>query len=194
MKRKSCIALMLAACGVIAATAVSHPSPRLIWNASASAPIGLYSVRPIVRPNAGQLLAISPPPHWARWMAERHYLPLGVPLLKHLAALPRQRVCRTGRAVSVDGVVIAFALSHDRLGRPLPDWQGCHQLRNDEIFAVNAAVPDSFDGRYFGPLPARSVIGAASPIYTQAAPGRPFVWRSLADSIAPQLLDERTNP
>ncbi|WP_084355801.1 S26 family signal peptidase [Novosphingobium lentum] len=194
MKRKSCIALMLAACGAIAVTAVSHPSPRFIWNASASAPIGLYSVSPIDQPTTGQLVAISPPPHWARWMAERHYLPVGVPLLKHAAALPGQLVCRAGRAVSVDGGVIAFALSRDRLGRPLPDWQGCHQLRNDEIFAVNAAVPDSFDGRYFGPLPARSVIGAASPIYTQAAPGRPFIWRNSADPIAPQLLDERTTP
>lgn len=194
MKRKSCIALMLAACGAIVVTAVSHPSPRLIWNASASAPIGLYSVSPIDRPTVGQLVAISPPPHWARWMAGRHYLPLGIPLLKHVAALPGQLVCRTGRAVSVDAEVIAFALSRDRLVRSLPDWQGCHQLRHDEIFAVNAAVPDSFDGRYFGPLPARSVIGAVSPIYTQAAPGRPFIWRNSADPIAPQLLDNRTNP
>lgn len=194
MKRNSCIALMLAACGTLGVTAAVHPTPRLIWNASASAPIGLYSVSPIDRPTAGEFVAISPPPHWARWMAERHYLSLGVPLLKHITALPGQLVCRTGRAVSVDGVVIAFALSHDRLGRPLPDWQGCHQLRSTEIFAANAAVPDSFDGRYFGPLPVGSVIGTASPIYTQNASDKPFVWRGAAIPIAHQPLNERTNP
>jgi type IV secretory pathway protease TraF len=94
----------------------------------------------------------------------------------------------------VDGEVIAIALSRDRLGRPLPDWQGCHQLRSNEIFAVNAAVPDSFDGRYFGPLPVGSVIGVASAVYTQAAPGKPFVWRGSDVSIAHPQLDERTNP
>ncbi|MCB2056472.1 MAG: S26 family signal peptidase [Novosphingobium sp.] len=194
MKRKSCIALMLAACGTIGVTAAIHPSPRLIWNASASAPIGLYSVSPIGRPTAGQLVAITPPPYWARWMAERHYLPLGVPLLKHVAALPGQHACRTGRALSVDGAVVAFALARDRRGRPLPVWKGCRQLRDGEIFAVNTAVPDSFDSRYFGPLPARSVIGAASPIYTRAALGRPFIWRETARPITLQPTYERTDP
>jgi conjugative transfer signal peptidase TraF len=194
MTRRSCITLMLAACGAIAVTAVSHPSPRLIWNASASAPIGLYAVTPSDRLLAGKLLAIVPPPDWARWLAERHYLPLGVPLLKHAAALPGHHVCRIGRAVSVDGEVIAMALARDRLGRPLPVWQGCHRLRSGEIFVMNAAVPDSLDGRYFGPLPAHSVIGVASPIYTRAAPGGPFVWRSTAIPIAHQLPDERTRP
>lgn len=194
MMRKSCVALMLVACGTIGVTAAIHPSPRLIWNASASAPIGLYSVSPADRPTTGQLVAISPPPYWSRWMAERHYLPLGVPLLKHVAALPGQIVCRTGRAVSVDGEVVAFALSRDRRGRPLPDWQDCRQLRDSEIFVVNAAVRDSFDSRYFGPLPVASVIGAASPIYTQTVPGKPFVWRGTVLSIAHQQPDERTNP
>src|SRR3546814_6263031 len=88
-------------------------------------------------------------------MANRHYLPIGVPLMKHVVALPGQWACRVGAVVSVDGNRVAIAKSHDRMGRPLPSWQGCHRVRTDELFLLNPA-PDSLDGRYFGALPARS--------------------------------------
>ncbi|MBV8103395.1 MAG: S26 family signal peptidase [Hyphomicrobiales bacterium] len=35
----------------------------------------------------------------------------------------------------------------------------------DEVFLMNAAA-DSLDGRYFGPLPAASIIGRAAPLWT----------------------------
>jgi type IV secretory pathway protease TraF len=42
------IATYAAACGGTA-SAFLHPLPRLIWNASASVPIGLYAVLSVVR-------------------------------------------------------------------------------------------------------------------------------------------------
>ena len=55
----------------------------------------------------------------------RRYLPKGVPMLKHILALPGQTVCRTDRTITVDGIAMGEALERDSLGRPLPDWQGC---------------------------------------------------------------------
>jgi len=151
------------------------PTPvKLIWNASASAPVGLYAVHPVGARSVGDLVAVEPPPTLAGLFAERAYLPRGVLLLKRIAALPGQQVCRTGRDVMIDGRFAGAALNRDRHGRELPVWQGCHVLAEGEIFLMNGAVHDSLDGRYFGPIAATSIVGKAIPLYVdQADPARP---------------------
>ena len=176
-----------------AAIAMLSPRPRLMWNASASAPVGLYRLDTDARPRLGDLVAIAPPAATARMMAERHYLPIGVPLMKHVAALPGQQVCRVGAAVSVDGRPAAVAETRDRLGRALPSWQGCRRVRTDELFLLNAA-PDSLDGRYFGALPAAGLIGTAHPILTRDAPDQPLRWRGLGASAASPTTNQEPRP
>ena len=39
---------------------------------------------------------VAPSARLAGWLAERHYLPRNVPLLKHVVAKAGQRVCRIG--------------------------------------------------------------------------------------------------
>ena len=43
---------------------------------------------------------------------------------------------------------------------------------------MNIDIPDSLDGRYFGPLPATTVIGRAVPLYTDEDGNGRFVWRA----------------
>ena len=150
------------------AIAVADPFPRVIWNASASAPIGLYRIHPDRDPAIGTLVAVTPPERFARWLSARGYLPEGVPLLKHVAARAGQRVCRVGAVVSIDARRVVIARARDGRGRPLPVWQGCRALQTGEIFLLNPSVPDSLDGRYFGPLPASAVIGRAMPLHLRA--------------------------
>lgn len=163
---------------LVAVLACISVTPRLIWNASASVPVGLYALHADTQPDIGDLVAVRPPAPLGRFLAERHYLPLDVPLMKRVAALPGREVCRRNLAITVDGVPIGDALDRDRLGRPLPVWQGCRRLGLGELFLMNAAVPDSLDGRYFGPLPAATVIGEATPLYTDEAGDGRFVWRA----------------
>jgi conjugative transfer signal peptidase TraF len=151
----------------VALTSVFHPAPKLLWNASASVPIGLYVVRRASPLRIGELVVVTPPEPLAQFFAARRYLPLGVPLVKHVLALPGQTVCRTRRAIVVDGITVGEALERDRLGRALPDWQGCRALTPGEVFVMNTVPPDSLDGRYFGPLPLTTIIGRADPIWTR---------------------------
>ena len=171
MRRRYAVATAIAASAFavsFVAVAVVHPQPRLVWNASASAPIGLYRIHPDRDPAIGALVAVTPPERLARWMSARRYLPEGVPLLKHVVAKAGQQVCRTGAVISVDTRPIASARLADGKGRPLPVWQGCRTLESGEIFLLNPSVPDSLDGRYFGPLPASAVIGRATPLHLHA--------------------------
>lgn len=160
-----------------ATIAVFDPIPRVVWNASASAPIGLYRIEPLPDPPLGALVAVTPPPALARWLAERGYLGERVPLLKHVAARPGQIVCRIGAVVSVDARPVVIALERDGRSRPLPFWKGCRTLRAGELLMLNPDHADSMDGRYFGPLPASTVLGRAVPIVTRDTPTAPLLWR-----------------
>ncbi len=165
------LATMLAA---TSAVALSGPSahPSLIWNASASVPVGLYRVQPDPRPHIGDIVVVRPPEDLVWFLAEGGYLPRGVPLLKHVAALGGQRVCRIGAAVSVDGAPLGTALEHDHRGRPLPVWQGCVVLTDAQVFLMNPDRADSLDGRYFGPLDHSTIVGRAEPVWTDTEKSR----------------------
>lgn len=153
-------------------------TPQLIWNASASMPIGFYTIAPAERLDVTDLVVVNAPEPLASFLAERRYLPLGVPLLKRVAALPGQQVCRRGAHVTVDGIDMGDALARDRLGRELPTWQGCRRIADDEVFLMNWWVEDSLDGRYFGPLPATSIVGRALPLWTDEEGTGQFEWRA----------------
>ena len=149
----------------VALTSVFRPAPKLLWNASASVPIGLYAVRPAGILQIAELVIVRPPIALATFMDRRRYLPIGVPMLKRVAALPGQTVCRVGRMVTVDGTGLGEALDRDRRGRSLPVWQGCQGVGIGEVFLMNWRSEDSLDSRYFGPLAATTIIGRADPLW-----------------------------
>ena len=110
----------------IALTSVFRPAPKLLWNASASVPIGLYALRRALPLHVGELVVVTPPQSLAQFFAARRYLPLGVPLVKHVIALPGQTVCRTGRAITVDGITVGEALDIDAADAAPDHWRHLH--------------------------------------------------------------------
>jgi len=180
MRRRSIFAAMLAGLGLIAAPALLDHPPWLIWNASASVPMGLYRVDETGGIATGDLVAVAPPDELAAFLAERGYLPHGVPILKHVVALAGSVVCREGETVSVDGRPMAIALLRDRRDRPLPAWAGCRMLGAGEVFLLNPDAPESLDGRYFGPVPVGAIVARLAPLWTDAA--RANGWRTQESS------------
>lgn len=183
-------AIILAGC-VIAATLATLAVPvsrYILWNVTASVPTGLYAIRGMASLHVGERVAIEPPPKLRRLLAERHYLPVGVPLIKRIAAVSGQRICRFRHGVTIDDALVGIARARDRLGRPLPAWFGCRTLRSGELFLMNPAAPDSFDGRYFGVLGMTHVIGRATPVWTDEEGNGRHVWFAGAQTA------DRPNP
>ena len=138
--------------------------PLVIWNATASAPEGLYRLRRGDPLRVGQWVAGAPPPALSDWLDHRGAAPKGVLLIKQIAALSPTRICWSNGLISLDGRRVATARTRDRNRRPLPRLTGCRRLAADQVFLLNAA-PGSLDGRYFGPLPRRAVVGEVTPIW-----------------------------
>ena len=133
--------------------------PLIIWNESASVPIGLYWLEQ-TPPKAGELAVVRLPDPAAELAVRRDYLPRSAYLLKLVAAVGGDRICRRGTHVFIGGAFVAQASEADRRGRPLPHWQGCRILRLGELFLLSR-TPASFDSRYFGPIQRKYVVGRA---------------------------------
>jgi conjugative transfer signal peptidase TraF len=145
---------------------IGGTTPHYIWNASNSVPIGLYQVQATTRLAVTELVAVQPPDLLAAFLDLNGYLPIGVPMLKRVLALPGQTVCRNGLKIAVDSVDVGEARERDGRNRPLPVWHGCRVIADGDVFVMNWQSADSFDSRYFGPLPASAVIGRAIPVWT----------------------------
>ncbi len=92
MNRRAYAYVAVAAIAVLGVSSAISFAPRLIWNASASTPVGLYAIESMPAPRVQDLAAVTPPEPHAEFLDDGGYLPRGLPLLKHVAAGPGQPV------------------------------------------------------------------------------------------------------
>lgn len=141
--------------------------PLIVYNASGSAPLGVYYLENRL-PKRGEIAVIKPPPAVELMIVTGGMLPPSVPRVKQIAAVGGDEVCRSdepSRTISINGKVVAETFDKDRDGRPLPTWSGCIHLVEGEFFLLQPH-PYSFDSRYFGPVMSCDVLGVAQPLWT----------------------------
>jgi conjugative transfer signal peptidase TraF len=158
---------------VVTLASLQAHAPLVLYNGSGSAPLGFYRVEHRL-PLRGEIVVVRPAPLIDMMIVARGILAPEIPLVKQVAAVGGDLVCRskvdgTG-VVSVNGKTIAETFEKDREGRPLPSWDGCLTLTEGEYFLLQPH-PYSFDSRYFGPVLRCDVIGVAHPIWTWDPPG-----------------------
>ena len=153
--------LISAASGVLVllTTILWEPQKRLIWNRTASAPIGLYWLNndPIAR---DCWVIVSAKSEASVWAQKNGFVGRNWPLIKRVFGIPSDQICRSKNAVFVNDVHVADTKNFARNGLRLPHWQGCFELKTDEYFLLNEH-PDSLDGRYFGATKASDLEGTA---------------------------------
>jgi len=161
MKRR---ALLMTGAGIGLALfgLVVSPADRLIWNRTGSAPQGLYwlSDEPFTH---GRWVVVSARSAEAQWAEERGFVGRNWPLLKQIAGMSGDKICRSGGAVSINGRAVVEAREVDSRGRALPVWRGCIVVGEDEFFLLTPH-PDSLDGRYFGAIERSDLTGVAIPL------------------------------
>ena len=150
----------------VAVSAADIWPTKLVYNATASVPLGWYAIGEPRDLRPGDLVLVRPPLRVEPLLVARGYLAAGVPLVKQIGAAPGSTVCRRENRVTIDATPAAVARDADALGRPLPRWSGCRRLGAGDVFLLNSGSPGSFDGRYFGPTSARDIVGSARPLWT----------------------------
>jgi conjugative transfer signal peptidase TraF len=139
-------------------------SPKwLIWNRTASAPIGLYWVSN-APPSIGCWGVVSAESEVATWSREHGFIGKDWPLIKLVSGLEGDEICRHNERISINGVNAARAHSIDRYGRSLPSWSGCFKVTRAQAFLLSSH-PESLDGRYFGATDLRNIEGRATLVF-----------------------------
>jgi type IV secretory pathway protease TraF len=89
--------------------------------------------------------------------------------LKPLAAGPGDEICvfqtETGKWLLINKRIVLSLHAFDKQGNVLPNFMmdECRKLRSDEWLPIGIH-PDSFDGRYFGPIRMEDIRGAYEPL------------------------------
>jgi conjugative transfer signal peptidase TraF len=169
-----------ACCGLIGALMIATLATANVTglriNSTSSMPRGLWRVINHDAPlHRGEIVTICPPnTKPIRQGAQRGYIPPGncpggyEPLVKPIAATAGDTVAITAAGVVVNGKPVqgTAQLAQDSAGRPLRAFPaGTYQVAQGEVWLLSGHDARSFDSRYFGPVPAVNVQGAARPVW-----------------------------
>jgi conjugative transfer signal peptidase TraF len=142
----------------------------LVFNYTHSAPFGLYvglSGPPVSDRKSPPYVFFCPDIRWPSMKGEPNYrspmrtCPDGFsPLIKPVVAWPGDTVETSAQGIAVNGVPLSHTvpMTHDSKGHPIRPYPfGTYRVQPGQLWAVSSFSPRSFDSRYFGPVPERSV-------------------------------------
>jgi conjugative transfer signal peptidase TraF len=133
-------------------------APLAIINETPSMQKGLYiRTGDAQKLKRGEIVAMPMPKSAKDYLVGTLGYPADTLLIKRVAALPGDIVCRQSDTVTVAGKTLQ-ANARDRHDNALRDWQGCYKLTNERIF-IQGDHSGSFDSRYFGPVSQHALSG-----------------------------------
>lgn len=161
----------LAPTALIAIAVAAFPRPLVLYNPSPSIETGYYARTPET-PATGKIIAFRVP------TIGRDYAAIHMPylirggIIKPVAAEAGDTVCTTGSGgLRINGKARAPIAEHDRHGLSLPHWRDCRALKAGEFFVFSDRIPNSYDSRYYGPVPASDIIGTFRLVWKSTALG-----------------------
>src|SRR3546814_20110833 len=125
-RRGSAIAVLIGALGLILAAPIR---PLLVWNATPSAPVGLYAVSAPHDVERGDMVIARLSPPWRTLADARRYVPANVPLVKRVATAPGDTACARGTAALPARHLRAGRRICDETRRLVPWWRGFHRTK-----------------------------------------------------------------
>jgi conjugative transfer signal peptidase TraF len=176
--RLSCFFVSIAVAAV--ATMFTWVGFGLIFNYTHSVPFGIY--REIADPastphNPAPYVFFCPDVRWPSMKDQPNYrdpmrtCPDGYsPLIKPVVAWPGDTVEISAIGIVVNGQPMpnTATINRDSTGRQLhPFPPGTYRVQADQLWVISTFSPRSFDSRYFGPIPLRSVHSWIRPLLVE---------------------------
>jgi len=141
---------------------LANTRDTILYNPSPSVPSGFY-LRLDDTVVHGTMVTVRAIDVASDYAALRDFTDAGDGFIKRVAAAGGDEVCASSDEVSINGAMVAHREARDAAGRALPTWSGCRILSADELLLLGD-TPDSFDGRYWGPISRRLIEGVWRPI------------------------------
>lgn len=163
MKHKKAVAF-----GALGLALIGGASFRFfVWNHTPSIPVGLY-LRTWEEVQIGSTVAFPAPPQAREYAIDHGGNGTASKFIKPLVAGPGEEVCvfttETGSWLIIDNRAVVSIRQKDRDGKDIPRFMDddCRKLGPDEWLPIGHH-PDSYDGRYFGPIHRADMLGSYKP-------------------------------
>jgi conjugative transfer signal peptidase TraF len=136
---------------------------RVTCNLSSSMPKGFYRIYPKSPLKRGDLVVFWAP-HSVRDLNRLWFRP-EITLIKKVFGLPGDRVTIRNQIV-INGRPVARVFRKDSQNLSLPQKRMCFRVSPKHFLPLSLHSVRSFDGRYFGEVANKDVLGKAKPIFT----------------------------
>ena len=139
-------------------------------NITPSEPVGIY--RLVGGQAERRALVLLKQPHNSAASVLSRYVPVHLPLIKRVAAIPGDLVEVNTSGMRVNGSLWPHSvpLAHDQEGRSLRPYPfGVYRVPAGELW-VMSNHPRGLDSRYFGPVSEANVISRLLPVATLSSP------------------------
>lgn len=138
----------------------------IVRNVSPSIPLGFYLVHRTQSVHPGEIAVFNLPRDVLRQLGGRRWLPQPPLLIKPTMGVTGNHVCHLRSGLWLNGVQLGSILLKDAQGAKLPQIRGCYRIRRNWFLPFSCRISNSFDGRYFGAIQNKFIIGRATPILT----------------------------
>jgi conjugative transfer signal peptidase TraF len=172
--------IVVASAAAFILTALTAIRFGVVFNYTHSAPFGLY--REItdaahIAHEPAPYVFFCPDVRWPAMKGQPNYrtpmrtCPDGfAPLIKPVIAWPGDTVDVSPGGISVNGQRLAHTATMDRdsSGRQIQPYPaGRYVVQGSQLWVVSSYSPRSFDSRYFGPIPLKSVRSWIRPLFVE---------------------------
>jgi len=164
VKNTGYLVVIVGSLAAIGAITFHKMEPKILYNPSASAPIGFYYLSGETSYGRGDFVAVMAPDEAQILAAKRRYVPNNTPLLKTIYGVSGDEICIKKDVVMINKNPVAQAQQYDSKGRLMPALKGCSILNDGAYFLLSTVIENSFDSRYFGPVDEADILGVATPL------------------------------
>ncbi len=138
---------------------------HVTYSATASMPRGFYLVVPTKKIMRYDIVEFVPPSKILNFVRDLHWIPESGLMIKYVFAIPGDDVCVRNEAVWINGKKIGKVYRSYAFEKLLPQTKICGKLSDDQYLLLSTNKEHSFDGRYFGAISSRNILGHAVPIF-----------------------------
>jgi signal peptidase I len=140
-------------------------NPPVIINETISMAKGAYvRTGDLGHLEVGDIIAMPMNASAKAYLGDKLGYPADTMLIKRIAGISGDAVCRDGATVTINGKSVQASLK-DTMGNELPTWSGCRSLLSGEVFLIGDH-PSSFDSRYFGAVTRGELSGTYKEVMT----------------------------
>lgn len=150
----------------VAWLAAAYPTKIILYNDSPSVPEGFWLKTDQPEQKVGDVVAFHAPLAARRFITAHLPQYLTIPLIKPVAGVEGDEVCGNKNGFYVNGKLLGLPLAKDSKGDPVAPWTGCEKLRSGQIVVFSNRIKNSYDSRYYGPVPVVNIMSAYRQLWT----------------------------